>query len=138
MAVIIAGGFDAFSKAQWALKRLRDAGVQKVHTSEFRVDPQEVHGQPGADEGPQPTQGAGGPAETMIAVNIEAGTISAPEIVRVFEECGAHRVERAEGIWAIGAWKDFDPLRQPQLVTSSESVRHRTDMHMQHGQTAIS
>lgn len=56
------------------------------------------------------------PAEAMIAVNVDAGTVSGEQIVRIFEECGAHQIEQAKGTWANGEWVDFDPVSRPQLI----------------------
>lgn len=198
MATIIAGGFDVFSKTQWALQRLREAGVQQVDICEFRINPAGEHGQstvehpeePGAkhaeagagagaaigaaigavvgiagtpllgpaaivagagagsytgslvgslgqvDTEPQPDQGDVRPAEAMIAVNTDAGPISADEVIRIFYACGAHQVERAQGVWATGKWQDFDPLSRPHLVGAS--VRHSTDSHAPGTPTVLS
>lgn len=67
------------------------------------------------------------PAEAMIAVNADGGSVSAQEIVRILEECGAHQVEEAEGLWADGEWKDFDPTGRPHIVGGK-------DFHGTHGQ----
>lgn len=68
------------------------------------------------DREQQPGHASVRPAETMIAVNAEAGPIDPDEIVRIFEECGARQVERTQGRWEHGEWADFDPLSAPQLV----------------------
>lgn len=65
------------------------------------------------------------PAEAMIAVNADGAGVSADEIVRIFEECGAQQVERAEGTWADGQWQDFDPVSRPQLVGGKDFREHR-------------
>jgi hypothetical protein len=52
----------------------------------------------------------------MIAVNADMAGLEAESLVRLFEECGAWQVERAEGLWADGEWADFDPGMPPQLV----------------------
>ncbi|HET7731561.1 MAG TPA: hypothetical protein VFK48_16175 [Usitatibacter sp.] len=67
------------------------------------------------------------PAEAMIAVNVGAGTIAADDVVRIFEECGAHQVERAEGTWSDGQWADFDPVRPPQLIGGKDLREHRAN-----------
>jgi len=68
------------------------------------------------DREPQPGHESVRPAETLIAVNADAGPLAADEVVRIFEECGARQVERTEGRWENGEWADFDPLSAPQLV----------------------
>ena len=65
------------------------------------------------------------PAEAMIAVNVDGGSITAGELVRLFEECGARQVEQAEGEWLDGEWKDFDPVSRPQLIGGQEYHEHR-------------
>ena len=65
------------------------------------------------------------PAEAMVAVNADGAGVSADEIVRIFEECGAQQVERAEGTWADGEWQDFDPVSRPQLVGGRDFREHR-------------
>lgn len=65
------------------------------------------------------------PAEAMVAVNVDGAGMSAEEVVRIFEECGARQVERAEGIWADGEWRDFDPVSPPQLVGGKDFREHR-------------
>lgn len=64
------------------------------------------------------------PAEAMIAVNVDAGTVASEEIVRIFEQCGAHQIEQAKGIWAHGEWQDFDPVSRPQLIGGSDYRTH--------------
>lgn len=65
------------------------------------------------------------PAEAMVAVNADGAGVGADELVRLFEECGARQVERAEGIWADGEWQDFDPVSRPQLVGGKDFREHR-------------
>jgi len=72
----------------------------------------------------QPGHGDVRPAEAMVAVNADGAGVSADEIVRIFEECGAQQVERAEGIWADGEWQDFDPVSRPQLVGGTDFREH--------------
>src|SRR5437870_1740579 len=68
------------------------------------------------DTEPQPSHADVRPAETLVAVNADAAGVGEDEIVAIFEECGAKQIERAQGTWADGEWKDFDPLRAPQLI----------------------
>jgi hypothetical protein len=65
------------------------------------------------------------PAEALVAVNIDAGSVSADDVIRIFEECGAQQVERAEGVWADGEWADFDPVRPPSLIGGKDYREHR-------------
>jgi hypothetical protein len=65
------------------------------------------------------------PAEAMVAVNVDAGSIAEDEVIRIFEECGAHQVERAQGTWANGEWADFDPVSRPQLIGGKDHREHR-------------
>jgi hypothetical protein len=64
------------------------------------------------------------PAEAMVAVNIDGGRVPEAEVVRIFEECGARQVERAEGLWADGEWQDFDPVSRPQLIGGRDYREH--------------
>lgn len=64
------------------------------------------------------------PAEALVAVNIDGGPVSAEEVVRIFEECGAHQVEQAEGTWANGEWADFNPLSRPHLIGGRDYREH--------------
>jgi hypothetical protein len=65
------------------------------------------------------------PAEAMVAVNVDGGAVPAEEVIRIFEECGAHQVERADGLWANGEWADFDPVSAPQLIGGKDYREHR-------------
>ena len=71
----------------------------------------------GVDHEAQPDHTVMRPAETLIAVNADMAGIEAERIVRLFEECGAWQVERAEGLWSDGEWTDFDPVMPPNLVS---------------------
>lgn len=189
MATIIAGGFDAYSKTQAALERLRAAGVAEENLCEFRINPAGEHDRtpiggdrmesPGAKTeergavkgaavgatigtaagiaaaatiaGPAAIvagAGVGGytgsllgglrqvnkeeqpdhedvrPAEAMVAVNVDGGSLPAGDIVRIFEECGARQVEQAQGTWADGEWKDFDPVSSPRLIGGKDYREH--------------
>jgi hypothetical protein len=66
------------------------------------------------------------PAEAMVAVNVDAGSVSADDVIRIFEDCGAHQVERAEGTWANGEWADFNPVSRPRLIGGSDFREHHT------------
>lgn len=68
------------------------------------------------DNEPQPGHAQVRPAETLIAVNVDADGPAMEEVIRLFEECGARQVERTEGRWENGEWADFDPLTPPQLI----------------------
>ena len=78
------------------------------------------------DEEGQPQPEDMRPAEALVAVNADAAGIAPEEIVRIFEECGAWQVERAEGLWAEGEWKDFDPVTLPHLVGGSDLATRGT------------
>ena len=56
------------------------------------------------------------PAETLVAVNVDAAKVADARIVEIFEECHAQQIERAEGTWANGEWADFDPVSRPHLI----------------------
>jgi hypothetical protein len=61
------------------------------------------------------------PAEVLVAVNADSAGISEDAIVRIFEECRAWQVERAQGHWENGVWADFDPVSMPHLVGGKDS-----------------
>lgn len=70
----------------------------------------------GVDKEVQPDDTVVRPAETLVAVNADMAGIDADRIVRLFEECGAWQIERAEGTWAEGEWADFNPVAPPNLI----------------------
>ena len=70
------------------------------------------------------------PAEAMVAVNVDAGTVSSEEIVRIFEESGAQQVEQAQGTWANGEWADFDPVSRPKLIGGRDYRTHHPSPRM--------
>ncbi len=70
----------------------------------------------GVDKEEQPDDTVIRPAETLIAVNVEMAGIEPERVVRIFEDCGAWQIERADGAWTNGEWADFDPVVPPRLV----------------------
>ncbi len=70
----------------------------------------------GVDHEAQPDHTVVRPAEAMVAVNADGAGVAPEEIARVFEDCGAWQIERAEGLWEDGEWADFDPVAPPQLI----------------------
>jgi hypothetical protein len=71
----------------------------------------------GALGGMDPSVKAGGSvrkAGVLLAVNTANGKPTADAIARLLNETGAQPVERTEGVWSAGEWKDFDPVRRPQ------------------------
>lgn len=74
---------------------------------------------------PQPDHEDVRPAEALVAVNIDPGPVTEEEVIRIFEDCGAHQVERAEGTWANGEWVDFDAVRAPNLIGGSDHREQR-------------
>ena len=60
------------------------------------------------------------PAETLLAVNIEAAGCPEDEVIRILEECGAQQVERADGTWVDGEWADFDPTTAPMVIAGPQ------------------
>lgn len=68
------------------------------------------------------------PAEALVAVNVDAGSVPQDTIVRIFEECGAQQVEMTEGLWEDGEWKDFNPVAPPNLIGGKDyRESHRGD-----------
>ena len=74
---------------------------------------------------PQPDHTDVRPAEALVAVNVGAGDVAEDEVIRIFEQCGAQQVERADGLWENGEWKDFDAVRPPNLIGGSDHREHR-------------
>ena len=70
----------------------------------------------GIDQEAQPDHTVVRPAEAMIAVNASGAGIPEERIVQVFEQAGAWQIERSDGRWEDGEWKDFDPISAPQLI----------------------
>lgn len=64
------------------------------------------------------------PAEALVAVNVSAGSVDEATIVRIFEECGAQQVEKAEGTWEDGEWADFNPVSRPNLIGGTDYREH--------------
>ncbi len=75
-----------------------------------------VGGLTGTQKEPQPGHEDLRPAEMLVAVNADAAGIDEGSLTRLFEECGAWQVERAEGAWDDGVWADFDPATRPHLI----------------------
>ena len=78
-----------------------------------------------AKDEPQPDHADVRPAEALVAVNVGAGDVPEDEVIRIFEECGAQQVERAEGLWEAGEWKDFDAVRPPNLIGGRDQREQR-------------
>jgi hypothetical protein len=58
----------------------------------------------------------------MVAVNVrdeDAERIA----IETLREQGAHDIERAQGEWKDGEWKDFDAVAPPELVDAHHSKR---------------
>jgi hypothetical protein len=91
MSTIIAGGFENIEYGNRALERLSQAGVPAGCMCTYR-------------------------AAMLVAVNADAAGVDEQSLARIFEECGAWQVERAEGRWADGVWADFDPVTRPRLI----------------------
>lgn len=53
------------------------------------------------------------PSGVLLAVHVEAK--EELPVARMLRDAGGHEVERAEGRWENGAWRDFDPLESPEL-----------------------
>ncbi len=70
----------------------------------------------GVDHEPQPDHTVVRPAEAMIAVNVDGAGIAEDRIVQCFEQAGAWQIERTDGLWEAGEWKDFDAVSPPHLI----------------------
>ena len=70
----------------------------------------------GVDTEAQPDHTVVRPAEAMVAVNAHGAGIAEEEIIRIFEQAGAWQIERSEGVWEDGEWKDFDAVSPPHLI----------------------
>jgi hypothetical protein len=114
MATIIAGGFEAIVQAERALSLLSEAGVNSEYLCQFRVNPPGMHGANVIDGDRDKSPGR--PAEALIAVNVDGAGISEEEIVQCFEQAGAWQIERTDGLWEDGEWKDFDAVSPPHLI----------------------
>lgn len=84
-----------------------------------------VGGMQSRDNEAQPDHTDVRPAEALVAVNVTAGSVAEDEVIRIFETCGAHQVERAEGLWENGAWADFDAVSPPQLIGGTDQREQR-------------
>ena len=70
----------------------------------------------GVSDEPQPDHTIVRPAEALIAVNLDGAGVPEASVVRAFEEAGAWQIERADGLWENGEWKDFDAVSPPNLI----------------------
>lgn len=70
----------------------------------------------GIDHEPQPDHTVVRPAEALIAVNVDGAGISEEQIVQCFEQAGAWQIEKTDGLWEAGEWKDFDAVSPPHLI----------------------
>lgn len=61
----------------------------------------------------EPTARPGG---VMVAVNVER--VPADDVVEHLRAAGSKLIEREEGDWRDGAWRDFDPVRPPRNVVA--------------------
>ena len=75
-----------------------------------------VGGLKGTDNEPQPGHEDLRPAEMLVAVSLAQVGVDEETLTRIFEDCGAWQVERAEGTWSDGVWADFDPATRPHLI----------------------
>jgi hypothetical protein len=83
-----------------------------------------VGGMKETDSEAQPDHEDVRPAEALVCVNVGAGDVTEEEVIRIFEDCGAQQVERAEGTWAAGEWVDFDAVRPPNLIGGRDYQRY--------------
>ena len=187
MSTIVAGGFQALTDAENAVRRLQESGVNIDNICTFRVNPAGEHHRiatggdhatsPGArhahagaakgaaigaavglaagavatpllgpaglaagvgvgaytgslvgslkeiEHEPSPDHADVRPAENLVAVNIDGAGVSEESVVRIFEECGALLVERAQGTWSDDCWADFDLTSRPNVVGGLEFAR---------------
>jgi hypothetical protein len=63
-------------------------------------------------------------AGVVVAVHVAPGT-SESEVERILREDGAMAVEKAEGEWRAGEWKDFDPVASPEAPHESPEILYR-------------
>ena len=70
----------------------------------------------GVDHEPQPDHTVVRPAEAMVAVNVSGAGISEDQIKQCFEQAGAWQIERTDGLWEAGEWRDFDAVSPPHLI----------------------
>jgi uncharacterized membrane protein len=70
----------------------------------------------GVDHEAQPDHTIVRPAEALIAVNVDGAGIPEERIVQIFEQAGAWQIEKTDGLWEGGEWKDFDAVSPPHLI----------------------
>jgi len=56
------------------------------------------------------------PRHVKVAVNVSGAGISEQQIKQCFEQAGAWQIERTDGLWEDGEWKDFDAVSPPHLI----------------------
>ena len=56
------------------------------------------------------------PGGVRVAVNVDHA--SGDEVIATLRDAGAKLIEKDEGDWGDGTWRDFDPVRPPRNVVS--------------------
>ena len=64
----------------------------------------------------------GRPSGVLVAVRV-LNPKAEDVALNVLQEEGAEDIERKQGIWEAGEWKDFDPLAPPKLVNEPAEAR---------------
>ncbi|HZX29988.1 MAG TPA: hypothetical protein VFF03_01425 [Rhodocyclaceae bacterium] len=104
MSVIIAGHFRSQDEVRLAVGELarRDFAASE-YAAYFREPNRGIFDLADALFGPDTL--AGGP---MVAVCVDRPGTEAAAIL-LLSRCGAWEIERAEGVWQDGGWRDYDP-----------------------------
>ncbi|CAM5297271.1 hypothetical protein [Eoetvoesiella caeni] len=55
----------------------------------------------------------GRPSGVVLAVHVDAE--HELQIARMLRDAGGQEIERAQGRWENGTWRDFDPLESPEI-----------------------
>lgn len=74
-----------------------------------RLGRSEEHGAKAVHDGVH--EYVGRPSGVLLAVRVDAG--QQPRIANLLTQAGGIEIERAEGRWENGQWRDFDPLSEP-------------------------
>lgn len=110
MATIIAGHFEHPEQIRNALAELARRDFDSAEYAAYLRRPGhglfDLFGTLGAGEP------AGGP---MVAVCVDRPGTEAAAIL-ILSRCGAWEIERAEGVWQDGGWRDYDPKATREIL----------------------
>lgn len=113
MSTIIAGHFDRGEQVRAATAELARRDFAAAEYAAYVRPP--GHGLFDLGDwlfGDSAAEEAGGP---MLAVCVDRPGTEAAAIL-ILSRCGAREIERAEGDWRDGGWRDYDPQHRREIL----------------------